>query len=355
MTARNNKKTSGRKKASTRSAPRKSAPAAVSGGKRRVLLDRSTAGRRDAALEMEVVRRTTNRQGAVADEAGEPPDGPVTQAALEAEIAAWIAKPRKRASDYCAYKYSRVMKDAKEMRAGRADLPRFAAKRTPITGRNFDWLDLISTGLADVGDDEAETEGDQETIGENSIKAQDDVKDARTALAVRATACGIPLVHFTIKDSYGDPEALFNAAARAARQARRKLHRFNDEDYALQLIENLEEKLEVLRVLIEGKDDLNSDKLDTAARRAALKRLLFDCITFIGSWGKDATLGDTTRVKVYALDNIFPTRTTGAADDEPGEDVVEEEEEETSTPLDGSTPGKRTATTGNGDGKSSPD
>lgn len=304
-----------------------------------------TVDARSEATTLDLARREVNRATNTEGVIGAPPPGEINQAAVDAAVTGWILKPRKRSSDYCAYKLSRVLWDAREMRSGRRDVHIFAAKKTPITERDFDWLDMLFVNLEALADEETEESGDSDTITNDIRKAMDRVVDERGVLARRAKACGIPLLILSLKDSYSDPAAMHAAASRAARQARRKLHRFNDQDYALQLIENLEDALDDLLKLIEGDDDVGLDVRDSRARRAALKRLLFDTIAYIGQWGQDITAGDPTREKVYALDKIFPSKSGGSEEEVQDEDVVDEGDSEGTT---GVTVSTATVPTGSG-------
>ncbi|MEW5852277.1 MAG: hypothetical protein AB2A00_26035 [Myxococcota bacterium] len=250
-----------------------------------------------------------------------PPPGEINQAALEREIRRWVQKPRKRSSDYCSYPKSRLEADAREMQEGREDLDEFLEQETPITVRDFDWMDLLVGNLTTIDDDSINLSMDREVVGEDIEIAKRNVVDARAQLGLRAQASGIPLSGFSLAGTYDDPYALFSAAGRAARTARRRLDEFNGRDYTLRLIEDLEAKLGVLQSLIEGDEAAADGKVTANTRRAAVKRLLFDNLTYVGLWGRSISSGDPTRAKRYALDKIFPTRRTGtgpAADEDEG-------------------------------------
>ncbi|MBI5495162.1 MAG: hypothetical protein HY904_09035 [Deltaproteobacteria bacterium] len=284
---------------------RKKAKKAKKQGKKKAV--RSTATRPGAGKVNIVARRSTNRLAARPKGAGEPPDT-VNQAALDGAVRAWISQPKKRKSDYARYQQPRMIRDGREMQQGRADLPLFISKKTPITAAHFDWLDLLLENLDGLGDDQVDVGAQDEVLDEDLQLAVNDVMDARGAISRRAECCGIPLSLFSVERSSKDPFAVFNAGSRAARMARKRLTEFNDPAYAETLVEALETALGVLDGLLEGKDGTRSDRGSVSARRAALKRLLFDAMTYLAPWGRDVTAGDPTKEGRYQLDHIFPGR-----------------------------------------------
>jgi hypothetical protein len=259
-------------------------------------------------LVKKLARSSSNRLALRPAAAGQPPTGTLDLAAVNKAVKAWIAITNKRSSDYCSYKQAALTWDAREMVQGREDLPLFVEKATPINGRDFDWLQLLLDALQALGDEDANRAGSVEINSENATVVMNTAVDARRALALRAEACGIPLSLFTIDRGYGDPEALYNHCARAARLARKRLEEFNNKPYALKLIDALESALDDLKPLVEGKQDLLAEGKEGVARRAALKRLLFDALTYVAPWGRDVTAGDPTKAGRYELDHIFPTK-----------------------------------------------
>ena len=175
--------------------------------------------------------------------------------------------------------------------------------------------DLLIANLQALGDEDAVRSSDKEVLGEQGQVAMQAVVDARNALARRGQASGVPLSLFTIERGYGDAFALHAHGARAARLARARIESFNDRAWALGLIEQLEEALAVLAPMVDAATGLSADATATTAKRAALKRELFDALTWLAPWGRDVVAGDLTKRGRYELDQIFPTRTKKVIED----------------------------------------
>ena len=112
-----------------------------------------------------------------------------------------------------------------------------------------------------------------------------------------------------IPASSDNPAAVLAGADRVARQARRVVDTFHDVGVAKTLIGDLEQSADRLRDVVFGKENVGTDTAEVNARRAALKRIVYDVMTRIGPWGLAAVGDDPTRERAYRLDNIFAPST----------------------------------------------
>ncbi|MEW5850360.1 MAG: hypothetical protein AB2A00_16360 [Myxococcota bacterium] len=256
-------------------------------------------------------RRTSNRVALRRADAGRPPEGALDRAAVDAAVLAWMALPGKQPSDYAQYPLDRLLADAREMAAGREDLPLFAELETPITARDFDWLDQLLAEMERLGDDQRVNEADREVLSEDAQIAIRDVMAARTALSNWAQAVGIPLSLFAVERGFTDPYALFNAAARGTRMFRLYLDQMGGVTQPSRLLANMDAALGRLAPLVGVSESVEVDSKATRSRRAAVKRLLLDCLLYIAPWGRAVVGADPVKAGRYELDKLFPRR--GAA------------------------------------------
>ena len=233
---------------------------------------KKTATKKKPAVKA-VARRSTNRLQVRPADAGLPPKT-VSQAAVDALVKAWTTKD-KHPSDYVKYREDRILKDASEMAAGREDLPLFSSRKTPVTAKHFDWLDLLIKNFQVLGDEDALRGSDKEMLGENGQVAVQAVVDARNALARRAQASGIPLSLFTINRGYGDAFALYAHAGRAARLGRQRVDQFRHQDEKIlraqfQVREDEAKMIQTSReALAELEQIFEADRIDAEAKSAA--------------------------------------------------------------------------------------
>lgn len=253
-----------------------------------------------------ISRRSTNRSSVVEGKAGIAPPGPLTQALLDRQVEAMRKKANKRTSDFVSYPKLAMMKDADEMLEGVEDLPLFAEAETPIGKPDFEWMQLLRDNVELTEDDVIRKDIDTERVSEDEIIAMRAVVDARKPLGKRAQASGIPLLGFSFEGKYDDPDSMFTVGCRVCRVARERLDEFVGRDHTLGLIEDLEEKLGVLKGCIDRRKGIKKRSTDDMTRKDALLRMLFDNLTYVGAWGQDIALGDETKEARYALDNIFP-------------------------------------------------
>lgn len=111
-------------------------------------------------------------------EIGSPPEGPINAAAVDSAIERWVSIPNKRRWERYPNSSTALVLDAREMAQGREDLPRFERMRTPISARNFDWLELLLERHDALGNRIAAAEGQPDEPVVRTIR----LVDARTQL-----------------------------------------------------------------------------------------------------------------------------------------------------------------------------
>ena len=226
--------------------------------------------------------------------------------AVDAAVLAWKTKPVKSKSDY---RLKPILADAEEMVSGVVDLPRFAEIKAPITERDFAWLRLLTQALVLVGDDVVEGDASRKTLSREAEVAVEQVRAARTRLARVGVAGGVNATLLAIPASSDNPAGVLAGADRVVRQAHRVVDTFHDAAVAKALVDTLAAAADRLREIVFGAENAGTDTAEVNARRAALKRIVYDVLTRIGPWGLAAVGDDPTRERAYRLDNVFAPST----------------------------------------------
>ena len=274
---------------------------------------KKTATTKKTTKKTATIRGGSARTTAKDADSGLPPDGLLDDTAVDAAVLAWKTKPVKSKSDYVNYRLKTIVADAEEMAGGVVDLPQFAEIKAPISARDFAWLRLLTDALVLVGDDVVEGEAARKTLSREAEVAIEQVRAARTRLARVGLAAGVSSSLLSIPASSDNAAGILAGADRVARQAHRVIDTFHDHGVATALIRTLEAAAERLRDVVFGKQDVGADTAEVNARRAALKRIVYEVMTRIGPWGLAAVGDDPTRERAYRLDNIFapaPKRST---------------------------------------------
>ncbi|MEW5849226.1 MAG: hypothetical protein AB2A00_10440 [Myxococcota bacterium] len=248
----------------------------------------------------------------VATPPGRPPQGALDERAVEDAIRAWMARPNKSARDYFQGDFKGLLRDAEDMAKGREDLPLFRERCTPITERDFDWLDLLLLEMQKLGDDEMSLNADGQVLERELKVVMRNVVDARSAILGRAAACGINNGMFRMVINYQRPATMLAGARTVIRNARDNLGLFNDAEFAGRLVDKLEHWTAELERLVDIGRGLSADGMTQRTRAAAVKRLLYDCISYLAPWGREA-VGPSPRVPGrYRLEKLFIARRRAA-------------------------------------------
>ena len=255
------------------------------------------------------IRGGSARTTAKDADTGLPPAGTLDDKAVEAAVLAWKTKPVKSKSDYVNYRLKPILADAEEMVSGVVDLPRFAEIKAPITERDFAWLRLLTQALVLVGDDVVEGDASRKTLSREAEVAVEQVRAARTRLARVGVAGGVNATLLAIPASSDNPAGVLAGADRVVRQAHRVVDTFHDAAVAKALVDTLAAAADRLREIVFGAENAGTDTAEVNARRAALKRIVYDVLTRIGPWGLAAVGDDPTRERAYRLDNVFAPST----------------------------------------------
>lgn len=306
-------KRSVKKPAAKKAAPKKKPAKKAAPKKQNKIAVRRVRPSERGGLVNTLGRRTSNRVTLRAISAGRPPEGAVDAKAMEAAILAWMAIKNRSNADYAQYPLPRLMADAREMAQGREDLPLFAELETPITERDFDWLDLLFSEMVRLGDDERVNDADREVLREDVQIAVRDVAEARTTLSQWGQAVGVPLSLFAADRDPEDPYAVFNSATSATAMFRLYLDQMGGVTHPARLLARMEEALGKLAPFVGVKREVVVDTLHISSRRAAVKRLLLDCLLYIAPWGRAVVGNDPTKKGRYELDRLFPKRRKKAA------------------------------------------
>ena len=258
-----------------------------------------------SSSKKKTIRGGSARLSAREADAGQPPSGALTPAAVDAAVLSWRKKTVKSRDDYVSYPTKAILADAREMQQGVADLDAFKGIKAPVAERSFTWLRLLADALEEVGDEDVTAA--RKTLSREAEVAIEAVREARTALSRVALAGGVSSAVVAFKAGGQEAAPVLSSADRVVRQATRALGQFHDRGVAQKLIDNLRKATEQLRDVVYGKQNVGVDASEQSARRAALKRLTYDVLTTIGPWGI-AAIGDDPAKRVrYRLDNIFPT------------------------------------------------
>jgi hypothetical protein len=224
---------------------------------------------------------------------------------VERAVQVWLDRDGQLSRDYCPYNEEDLLKDARDVASGRRDLKDFREAATPITARDFDWLDLLVTHVVDCKGAEMAVQLQTIMLDRQVSRAAKEVLRLCRVLAVRAAACGVPIRRVLVKDPEANPGALFHAAQDLAVSARLLQDRFHDPVWTDRAIAQLEDALHELAELRSGRFLQDVEGLAVRGRKAALKRILLDALGYLSRWGRDVGAFSPGMLRRFRL-----TRTT---------------------------------------------
>ncbi|MEW5852224.1 MAG: hypothetical protein AB2A00_25770 [Myxococcota bacterium] len=269
-------------------------------------LARSKTAKRPASRGRAPVARTvvTSPVPSAALRTGSPPVGSIGEDAIERLIAGWIRRPNLPA-DFARIPREPLLAEAEHLRLARADLPAFAANRTPINARAFDYLDVLTRML--------ESEPRESKVRARKASTQTAAGRAALANAVtalravldRAEACGRPLRLFELSRVPWSESGLVVQLFHVVQAGRRRADKWDDPAHAHTLFTALEHatlELEAAWKL----PATQAPEEETELRAMALHRLLYDAITYLSAYGRAVYAADGENRARYMLGRLFP-------------------------------------------------
>ena len=244
--------------------------------------------------------------GSAALRTGSPPAaGTIGEDAIERLVMQWM-KRAKSAADYAQLPRAALLKQSHVLAGRRADLPEFAQARTPITGRAFDYLDVLLRMTESEDAPPAKKVAARRPTAD-SKEAMAAALEALRAVLNRAEACGRTLRLYELWLPAWNETGFIVQLLHVVQAGRRRVEKWDDPAYAHELFTALEKaalELETAWKL----EPTAPPRSESAARAMALHRLLYDAITYMSAYGRAIFDLEDEHIAPYTLEVLFPRK-----------------------------------------------